>query len=675
MTHPGWGEKWADAPALRSTESPSNHAQIGKISGGNAKVVPLRKPDSPDSVGQVSVGRATATMERSLPPAPNPWKKPRTPRPTFWTHRRRRNLQVATLSAVGLLVLLALLVTWVALDAMRARGSLEQAARGVATLQADAVAGRTERLDARVTDLQKHAADARDATGGPHWTLVSRLPGVGPSVEAVATMATVVDGLARGPLPRLAEVVEVVDPATIAPKDGRVDLVPLQEVAPDVQRADQSVGYALQSVEAIGGSPMLPQVSDAVVDLREQLSDLRMSTATASRAAQLIPPMLGADEPRDYLVLVQNNAEPRALGGIVGTVLVLHADQGKVELTGQMPGAHVGPFREPVVELTKEEQRVLGGEDLGRWMQNATATPDFPRSAEIAREMWRRETGQTVDGVVTADPTVLAGLLKANGPIDVGPGGELQGDDLVAYLINGIYRTQTPAEADEIFADVAEEAFESLSAGAPNSTGAPSSAGMIDALAVAARQGRLLVWSSRPAEADLLNGTVLDGALRGVNVNGDHPVVGVFTQGIQMAKIAYYVDTAVDVVERETRPDGSRELAVAVSYTSRVDAGQVPDLPSYIVGPEEARPGEIRLRALVYAPAGGTIASATENSEDIGLSPQKHDGLTLAFRDITLRPGATSSVTYVIITGKHQGGDIILRTTPGPRAVKLSIEE
>jgi len=162
-------------------------------------------------------------------------------------------------------------------------------------------------------------------------------------------------------------------------------------------------------------------------------------------------------------------------------------------------------------------------------------------------------------------------------------------------------------------------------------------------------------------------------ALRGVNA--DRPVVGVFTQGIQMAKIAYYVDTAVDLQERETRPDGSRELVVTVSYTSRVDAGEVPGLSPYIVGPEESRPGEIRLRALVYAPAGGGFASGSENSEHIGLSPQKHDELWLSFRDITLRPGATSSVTYVIITGKHQDGDVILRTTPGPRPVKVSIEE
>lgn len=660
MTHPGWGEKWAGAPALSSKGRRVEDTQISSSADQSAEVLPLRRDGSPGPVGAAS-GR-TGTAESETLPAQ--WKKAVPPKQAFWHRRRRQGLKIAVLSVVGLIVIIGLLVAWVALDAVRARNSLEQAARSVDTLQTDAVAGRTEALDATLADLQRRAADARGATDGPHWSLVSRLPVVGPTVEAVATMAATVDQLAQGPLPRLAEVVEVVDPATLSPMDGHVDLEPLEKVAPDVELADQSVGYALQSVEGIDGSPMLPQVADAVAQLEGQLLDLRMSTATASRAAQLIPPMLGADGPRDYLVLVQNNAEPRSLGGITGTAMVLHADNGEIELTEQRPGSKVGPFKRPVVRLTQDEQRIFGGKDLGRWMQNVTSTPDFPRSAEIAREMWRRETGQTVDGVLTADPALLAGLV---GEVDTGPGGTLKGDDLVAYLLNGVYKTQPPAVQDAIFEETAEAAFATLSAG----SGDPGRS--VNALAGAAREGRLLVWSSEPAEAGLLEGTVLDGALRGVN--DDHPVVGVFTQGIQMAKIAYYVDTAVAVKEQQRRPDGSRQLAVTVTYTSRLGAGEVADLSQYIVGHEESRPGEIRLRSLVYAPAGGKISSVSENSENIGLSPQKHDQLWLSSKDLMLRPGATSSATYVIITGKHQDGDVILRTTPGPRPVSVSIAE
>lgn len=641
MTHPGWGDKWADVPVLRVPDSPFDTPQES-VPGQGAAVLPLRRSGDP--------------------PAPR-WEKPPLRRPAFWTRRRRRVLKVALLALAGLLTALALVLAWVVVDALRARSALEEAAQGVARLHADAVAGRTDRLDAGVAGLQRQAAEARDATSGPHWSLAGRLPGVGPTVEAVSTMAAVVDGLAVGALPQLAAVVQVADPAAFAPRDGRIDLAPLVRVAPDVAQADQAIGDAQQRVGRVGGSPMLPQVGRAVADLEQQLGGLRTSTATAARAAALIPPMLGAEGPRDYLVLVQNNAEPRALGGIVGTVLVLHADEGRIELTRQMPASEVGPFARPAAPLTDDERAVFG-DKVGRWLQNATATPDFPRTAEIARAMWARETGQTVDGVLAVDPAALAGMLQVTGPLEVTPGRRLAGAGLVGYLINGVYLTETPAGADRIFADVAETAFASLSSGAGRA------GGMVEALAGAAREGRLLVWSAERSEAELLEGTVLGGGLRGVD--GSRPVVGVFTHGLQMAKIGYYLDTAVDVVERERRPDGSRRLDVTVTYSSRVDPGAAARLPDYVVGRGEEEPGRIRLRSVVYAPAGGIVVAASENSEKIGFSPQKHDELSRVFDDIELHPGKTASVTYVIISGKHQGGDVIVRTTPGPRPVKVT---
>jgi hypothetical protein len=298
-------------------------------------------------------------------------------------------------------------------------------------------------------------------------------------------------------------------------------------------------------------------------------------------------------------------------------------------------------------------------------MQNVTSTPDFPRAAEMARAMWEGETGQLVDGVLSVDPTALAGLLEADGSAAAGAGAGLLGEELVSYLVNGIYLTETADDADLIFADFAESAFTSLSEG----SGEPG--GMVDALAEAAREGRLLVWSAHQGEAHLLEGTVLDGGLRGVN--GSRPVVGVYTQGLQTAKVGYYLDTAVAVVERGTRPGGARELEVTVTYTSRVGEPGASSPPDYLAGQDESEPGLIRLRSIVYAPAGGAVLDASENSDKTGISPQQHDGLSRAFDDIEIHPGETVSVTYAIITGKHQDGDVILRTTPGTRPAEVSV--
>ena len=51
--------------------------------------------------------------------------------------------------------------------------------------------------------------------------------------------------------------------------------------------------------------------------------------------ARLLPPMLGQDGPRDYLLVVQNNAEIRSTGGLPGSLQILTADNGKLTLAEQ----------------------------------------------------------------------------------------------------------------------------------------------------------------------------------------------------------------------------------------------------------------------------------------------------------------------------------------------------
>ena len=71
------------------------------------------------------------------------------------------------------------------------------------------------------------------------------------------------------------------------------------------------------------------------------------------------------------------------------------------------------------------------------------------------------------------------------------------------------------------------------------------------------------------------------------------------------------------------------------------------------------------MNSLAYAPAGGRIVSAYDTEGNIGLFPQMHHRLIVGARTLELEPGATSTVTYVMITGKNQSGDVAIRSTPG----------
>ncbi|WP_139316006.1 DUF4012 domain-containing protein [Cellulosimicrobium sp. CUA-896] len=341
---------------------------------------------------------------------------------------------------LALTVLVAAWCAWLAADVLRARSSLERAAAELPALQRTVTSGGDAAAGTR--QVQEAARTAADATSGPHWRLARLLPVVGDDARALGDVAAAVDGLASQALPRLARAAEVAAPAQLVPRDGAVDLGPLEDARADVLAADASVAAAAATVSGIDTQTLVTPLGQAVEELEAHLAEIRSQTATAARAVDLVPSMLGADGPRDHLVLVQNNAEPRAAGGIAGSVLHVRARDGRLELVEVRPGNELdGPTS--AVELSRAEE-ALFGDDLGRYMLNVTSTPDFPRTAAVARQIWADRTGVQVDGVLAVDPVALQGVLAATGPVAfTDPAGtevRLTGDDAAAFLLNGVYR-------------------------------------------------------------------------------------------------------------------------------------------------------------------------------------------------------------------------------------------
>ncbi|TFF16789.1 DUF4012 domain-containing protein [Cellulosimicrobium terreum] len=576
---------------------------------------------------------------------------------------RRTRRRVA--AVVALVVVLGLVwLAWLVADVLRARAALEDVAARLPGLQEQVRAG--EDAGRSVDEVRRSAAVAAAATHGPPWVVARALPFVGDDARALGDVTSAVDRVAQDALPRLADAVAIASPAVVAPSGGAVDLAPLVEARDGVVAADRAVAASFASVASIDTSTLVGPLASAVDDLRDELGDVASQTATAARAVELVPPMLGADGTRDYLVLVQNNAEPRATGGIAGSVLHLRAESGGVELVDVRAGSDLGTDQS-VVELSGAEA-ALFGDDLGRYMLNVTSTPDYPRAARVAREAWARHTGEDVDGVLAVDPVALAGVLGAVGPVAVTtPGGEelrLTGDDAAGYLLNGVYRDyDDPAEQDQVLGLVARQVFAALTAG----TADP--AGVVETLAQSAREGRLLVWSARSPEQERLSGTVLSGELLGRRpaAGGEpiSPVVGVYLNATTASKTGYYLDSSVALDDVTCRPDGSQAFTLRVTLTSTLSADAAAELPEYVLG--AGGDGTIRTNLLVYAPAGGGIRGSSGADGDPGLFAQVHDGLVVGGRTVALAPGGSATYAYEVVSGRNQRGDVSVRKTPGAR--------
>jgi hypothetical protein len=553
---------------------------------------------------------------------------------------------------------------WLAVDAVRARAELASASSLVGTLQEAVLAGDRTAATATLEELQEHAEQARDATRGVHWTAAGALPWVGPNIRAVQVVADVVDDLATAALPALMAATQIVDPATMAPVDGRVDIGALELAAPAVVAADAVVAGALARLDGIDASELWSPVAGPLQRVRGEVAEVAATTATAARAVQLLPAMLGADGPRDYLLLVQNNAELRATGGIPGSVSLLRAEDGGVTIVETRSGGSLGDLPAPVLPLTDTELSLFG-EDLAADMRDVTFTPDFPRGAAIAREIWAQQVGGEVDGVISVDPGALALLLDDTGPVSLPPGavadaagGQLTADNAVAMLLNTVYLVEPdPAVQDTFFAGTAAATLGALLSG----QGEPAAA--LEALAEAARQGRLLLWSAHDEEQALLADTVLSGRLRGDA--GGSPVIGVFLDDGTRAKLGYYLDTAIAVESLECRADGSRLVAVTITLTNTVLAADVAGLPAYVTGDGVVVPvGEVRTNVLLYAPTDGVVEDVQVVDDEPGVTSQVHDGLSVVGRTTQLAPGESVTIQAQVTTGSRFAGPLLLRSTP-----------
>ena len=469
-------------------------------------------------------------------------------------------------------------------------------------------------------------------------------------------MADVIDTLSADALPSLIDATEVVDPAALAPVDGRVDLAPMQEAAPVVVTANDQVVAATRQIAEVETDELWAPLAGPFEQLTAQVADIAATTATAARAVQLLPAMLGADGPRSYLLLVQSPAEPRAGGGIPGSVILLRADGGAVEVVEQRAaGGVLSGLPEPVLRLTPAEMAMFG-EGLGIFMADVTFTPDFPRTGELARAIWAQQIGGEVDGVISIDPGALSYAMTATGPLTLANGDRLTADNVVPMLLNTVYvELAGNAEHDAYFAMASAAVFDAVL------SGAWEPAVMVDGLARAARESRLLVWSAHEEEQSLLSGTVLSGELTGVR--GDAPVIGLYVNDGTASKIGYYLEADVTATVTGCFADGSQAVKVVARLTSLAPEN-VTEFPPYVSGTGAMPPGVMQANALLYAPSGGQIEEVEVDPGPQGVTSQVHNGLQVVGRTVQLAPGDEVIINYDIRTGSGQQIAPEVRITP-----------
>jgi hypothetical protein len=538
------------------------------------------------------------------------------------------------------------------------RAHLQAAAGLVGTVRQQLRGGDLEGARGTVGELQRRTRAARAATEDLSWRLAMAAPSVGDDAAAVRLIAVALDDLARDGVPALMEAAAALRPEALAPTGGRIDLDLLQGAAPAVGRADAAVRRARDRVAGVRTAGLRPQLRAALAELGRGLDAAAAGTAAAVRSTTLLPSMLGAQRPHTYLVLFQNLAEVRATGGMPGAYVVLRADRGALEIQSQGTAAtDLGTFDQPVMELDPA-LRALYTDKIARYPANVNVTPHFPTAAALVREMYRRRTGQSVDGVLATDPVALSYLLAATGPVAVAGGPALTADSVVRVLLAETYaRLREAEDQDRYYAAAARATFQAMTGGAFPAAKA------LAALQRAAGERRVLAWSADPVEQAGIVGTVLEGALPGRTAPA--PSVGVFLNDGSGAKLGYYLRPAAELVAA-CEPDGRLRLRLTVRLRSTAPRT---GLSRYVLGLGLAGdPYTARTNVSVFAPPGGALLDARLDGAAVPLGTGTEQGRFVGVVTVDVPPGGerTLEVTlHTAVPGPGAGWQRpALRTTP-----------
>jgi hypothetical protein len=429
-------------------------------------------------------------------------------------------------------------------------------------------------------------------------------------------------------------------------RNGSIDLTVLRRMQTEIREAAAGSARARQILDDRPYGPLLTSVAAKVDQAQVKVAALDDALQTAAGAFAAAPAMLGADGPRTYFVMVQNNAEARATGGLIGAFALVRADRGRLQLERTGTNTAFQQSDTPVVALPGAAR---SWQDLGstRAWFDANLTPHFPDVAQTVAGLWQRQSGQRVDGVLGVDPIVMSELLRAGGPVRLQSGASVTADNVVDFVGRREYVDFPDNDVrKQLLSDLAAQVFHRVVA-------APDPLATSRALLRAAGSGHLFLWSRVAAEQRLLTSGLVGGALPSDN----RAYLSVLTQNYGGDKLDFYLRREITVTRR---PDG--RLAVRIVLRNTAPLG----LPRYMtVRADQPQPpvpyGQAKVGLTVYGALSTRFSEATVNGASLVLDQDVDHGHRLASTTVEVPRGGDILLQVVM---NQPGGVLDYRQQP-----------
>ena len=564
--------------------------------------------------------------------------------------RRRKRRKWPWITGGVLLVLVAAgaAAVSVAGNALTVKDELEASRPLLSSIKEKVLSGQAASAQPDVDALQVHVDAAKEATAGPLWGIAEAVPVLGENFVAVRTITDSVDDVVEGAVVPAVGLGDSLSPAVFKPVDGAINLAAIESVLPVLDQAGTALTSARDSVHGIKGDSLIGPVKSAVEEISTLVDEVEPAVATAKEIAPSLPALLGGSGPVNYLLVFENSAEVRPLGGIAGAQILITADQGRVSIAQEASGREFAFESEAFAdEAVGPAARDLFLVPFGLQSQNNTLTPRVEIAADLTRTMWERQRAATAPTVVFVDPIALSWILEATGPVGLPDGTELTSANAVDVLLNQVYqRFDTSSDQDlqdDFFSAAAGATFSAIMSG---NVDVPT---FIQAVQRAGEQRRIVASSTDETVQSLIADAGVGGRVPAETDTTRQ--IGVYFSDYLGSKMDYYLRTKVALGQAQCT-DGSKRVRVETTASNIVDPAAVPDLSIFITGNNfnqfGIEIGDLRVFSYIYAPPGSTILSVTGTTTQEESYVGSDGDYPVARGVIVSGPGESASTTVDI---------------------------
>lgn len=555
---------------------------------------------------------------------------------------------------------------WFYQRVMSAKAHLTTAQADLTGVVSDYKAGNKS---AALSDFDAAASEirlARQYTDHWTWRWAEKAPKYGEDFTALRVLVAEGDDFVTYVSPTATRAITL-EPSSVLVK-GRVNVSAITDLTsslPDIEARLRQLRVTLTQVDSPN---LVPQIREPLQKLTGMVDQGIPLLHKVNGVTSYLPDLLGAKGARQYLILFQNNAEARSLGGGPESFMLVRVDDGAITVIKQANGSDfVNGRKDPIATVPPEIMKVYVP-NLLQYVADFSGYPDFPTAARLAQAWWATHSKDEIDGVVSFDPVALSYVLAATGPVKIPSGETLTTDNAVDFLLNQVYvKYPNPAIHREVFSSAAQALFTALTSGIKSPTA------LVGALQHSVAERRLLFYSNDSAEqAAFADYPAFQGVIP--KDTATSTTTGVFLWDTSSSKVDYYLTTRVSLVAMQCSPKGTTTWTVDVTLSTNITKAQTQALPDYVVPKASRADGYFTTNVYVHGPQGSTLVGVEFLKNWAGQGKDAEgviDGRP-AVRLGTRQYFGDSETIRLTFTRAGQFSTNSVQTTPGVRTTETS---